>query len=101
MDEFELMTMKRNTFMMWFHDQAIDQNVEADELLKNLAYGSESNVTTYAGYDINVYYFTTKARDGSGTMQNSGIVLEAEGAHFVSHTKPGMQNRYLTVKLIN
>ena len=67
---------------MWFHDQVIDKNVEDDELLRNLAYGPEFSVTTYAEYDMNGYCFTTKARDGRGTMQNSGAVFEAEGAHF-------------------
>jgi len=64
------------TFLDWFKD-TIFANENASETLRKLADGPKRNVITWQGYDINKYFFYTKAQDDKSTMQNSGVTLRA------------------------
>jgi len=65
------------TFSDWFKDTIFaDEN--ALETLRKLADGPKRNVITCQGYDINKYFFYTKAQDDKSTMPNSGVTLRVE-----------------------
>ncbi|XP_006596816.1 uncharacterized protein [Glycine max] len=56
----------------------------ASVTLRLLAVGSNLNVPTWKGYDINNYSFYTKSADDKSTMQNSGVTVDADSNHFCS-----------------
>ena len=46
-------------------------------MIKRLAAGPSSQVTSWQGYDINGYLFYTTAKDRKTVSQNSGVRIEA------------------------
>ena len=42
------------------------------------------NVITWSAYDIPKFSFYTKSKDDRSTMQNSGVMVEAESMYFSS-----------------
>jgi len=71
------------TFSDWFRDTIfVDEN--ASETLRKLVDGPKRNVIIWQGYDINKYFFYTKAQDDKSTMRNSGVTLRAKSQHFTS-----------------
>ena len=64
----------KTNFMTWIKQQGIPRNRDASELW--LAYGPSSQITSWQGYDINIYRFHTKEKDKKSTEQNSGVRYE-------------------------
>ncbi|XP_028208335.1 uncharacterized protein LOC114391537 [Glycine soja] len=83
MNKMRLLQEHNRTFVNWFK-QCIFADATASETLRLLALGPNLNVPTWQGYDINGYAFYTKSQDERSTMQNSGVSVEGEAAHFSS-----------------
>ena len=83
MNKMRLLQEHNRTFVNWFR-QCIFSDATASETLRLLALGPNLNVPTWQGYDINGYAFYTKSQDERSTMQNSGVSVEGEAAHFSS-----------------
>ena len=49
-----------------------------------LSHMPKFNVITWSAYNIAKYSLYTKSKDGRSTMQNSGVMVEAESAYFSS-----------------
>ncbi|XP_006590121.1 uncharacterized protein [Glycine max] len=83
MNKMRLLQEHNRTFVNWFR-QCIFADATTSETLRLLALGPNLNVPTWQGYDINGYAFYTKSQDARSTMQNSGVSVEGEAAHFSS-----------------
>ena len=59
-------------------------DVDASDVVKSLANLPSFNIKIYNRYEANEFCFTSKARDDSGTMQNSGVMVVATNTHFAS-----------------
>jgi hypothetical protein len=54
-----------------------DGETVEEQMIKRLAAGPSSQVTSWQGYDINGYLFYTAAKDKKTVSQNSGVHIEA------------------------
>ena len=70
-------------FLSWFKKK-IYTIPNVFETLMRLARGPNTDVIAYGGYYINNYYFYSKIKDAKSRVQNSGVMLQAEAAHFSS-----------------
>ncbi|XP_074300605.1 uncharacterized protein LOC141631892 [Silene latifolia] len=86
------------SFVKWFRVKVLDELSctpnEVGETVKWLAYGPNTEVKSYEGYDINGYCFYTKRQDNKSTMQNSGVTLVASSTEFSSGTPTCNQMSY-------
>ena len=56
------------------------------DIVKSLTNLPNFNVKIYNRYEVNGFCFSPKARDDSGTMQNSGVMVVATGRTFTNTT---------------
>ena len=70
-------------FINWFRE-TIFANDGASKRLRLLVVGPNLNVVTWKGYDINNYSFYTKCQDDKNSMQNNGVIVDADFNHFCS-----------------
>ena len=62
----------------WLKDLDLpDGETVEQQMIKRLAAGPSSQVTSWQGYDINGYLFYTTAKDKKTVSQNSGVRIEA------------------------
>ena len=78
--EKSLLILHKNTFAGWFKRRIINDNT-VSQTIKWLAAGPNTDVVCWSAYDINNYCFHTKSQDAVSTMQNSGVMLEADTVH--------------------
>src|SRR6266540_82734 len=73
-----IMKLHKLHFDPWLKKESIedDGSIEA-EMLKMLARGPATLVTSWQGYDINGWMFYTKQKDIKSKSQNSGICTES------------------------
>ena len=71
------------TFIKWFR-QTIFVDDSASRILRLLAIGSNLNVPTWKGYDVNNYSFYTKSQDDKSFVQSSRVTVDADFHHFCS-----------------
>jgi hypothetical protein len=61
----------------WLKDLDLpDGETVEEQMIKRLAAGPSSQVTSWQGYDINGYLFYTTAKDKKTVSQNSGVRIE-------------------------
>jgi len=78
-----LLNEHNKTFLKWFKQKILQNDYDVDDL-KWLAIGSNINVITWSGDDINKFSFYTNTEDKKSTMQNSGVTFEAKSMYFAS-----------------
>ena len=83
MNMMRVLQEHNRTFISWFR-QTIFANASASRKLRLLAIGTNLNVPTWKGYNINNYSFYTKSRDDKRFIQNSGVSVDANSDHFCS-----------------
>ena len=83
MTEQRLIREHNRTFANWFKQKVEGEECVSDTI-KWLARGPEVDVISWNSYVINGYTFYTKSLDDRSTVQNSGVMLEAESMHFSS-----------------
>ena len=83
MNEKWLLTEHNRTFIDWFKE-SISNESGASDICKWLSRLPKFNVITWSAYDIRKYSFCTKSKDDCSTMQNSGVMIEAEYMYFSS-----------------
>ena len=83
MNMMRVLQEHNRTFINWFRE-TIFVDDGASKTLRLLAIGPNMNVPTWKGYDINNYSFYTKSQDDKSSMQNSGVVVDADSDHFCS-----------------
>ena len=76
-----LLKEHNRTFRSWFTKQILSDN-NASETLKWLAVALKRDVMVCNGYFINGFSFYTKSLDDRITVQNSGVMVEAESMQF-------------------
>ena len=81
MTEQRLMREHNKTFANWLK-QKVEREECVSDTIKWLARGPKVDVITWNSYVINDYTFYTNALDDRSTVQNSGVMLEAESMHF-------------------
>ena len=65
-------------FTSWLMDLNIPEGTTAEEvMLKRLAFGPSSRVTTWQAFDINGQTFYTAAKDKENVCKNSGVRIDA------------------------
>nr|XP_015637476.1 uncharacterized protein LOC107280832 [Oryza sativa Japonica Group] len=72
-----IMKEHKRLFIDWLRDLDLPEGQTTDEItMKRLACGPSTTVNSWQGYDINVYSFSTRARDNKTCTQNSGVRVE-------------------------
>ena len=61
-------------------------DVVSSDRVRLLAHFPRFEVRVYNRYEVNGFCFSPKARDDSGTMQNSGVMVVAIGWTFANTT---------------
>uniref|UniRef100_A0A803MY05 DUF4216 domain-containing protein n=1 Tax=Chenopodium quinoa TaxID=63459 RepID=A0A803MY05_CHEQI len=88
MSNKSLLSEHTRSFSTWLKDQVMrelqDPSHSISKRLKSLAGGPNFRASFYSGYVYNGCKFYTKEQDKISTMQNSGVVVEAEAMHFAS-----------------
>ncbi|XP_028201789.1 uncharacterized protein LOC114385965 [Glycine soja] len=83
MNMMRVLQEHNRSFINWFRKTIFGINT-ASKTLTMLAVGSNLNVLTWKGYDINNYSFYTKLQDDHSVVQNSGVTIDAHSDHFSS-----------------
>ena len=81
MNMMRVLQEHNRTFINWFRE-TIFLDDGASKTLKLLVVGPNLSVPTWKGYDINNYSFYTKSQDDKSSMQNSGVIVDANSDHF-------------------
>ena len=81
--DMQIAIEQNKTFVKWFEEK-VSHEIGVSETINWLAWGPSFQVVTWTGYDINGYSFYIKEQDDRSTMQNSGVMVEAEAMHFSS-----------------
>ena len=73
-----IMKEHKRLFIDWLRNLDLPKGQTTDEItMKRLACGPSTTVNSWQGYDINVYSFSTRARDNKTCTQNNGVRVEA------------------------
>ena len=80
----KLLLIEHNKRLIDWFNERVSNDCSASEILKWSSYEPKFCVITWAAYDIGHYTFYTKSKDDHSTMQNSGVMVEAESMYFSS-----------------
>lgn len=78
-----LLKEHNKNFISWFNERICNDD-SASEIIKWILYMPKLNVVTSTAYDTSNISFYTKSKDVHSTMQNSGVMVEAESMYFSS-----------------
>ena len=81
-----LLNEQKRTFIDWFNHHIMYGDVVSSDRVRSLAHFPRFEVKVYNRYEVNGFCFSPKARDDSGTMQNSGAMVVATGTTFANTT---------------
>ena len=80
----KLLLIEHNKRFIDQFNSIVSNDRSTSEILKQLSYEPKFYVITWTAYDIGHYTFYTKSKYDCSTMQNIGVIDEAESMYFSS-----------------